>query len=131
MGREHPTQLAQYALAGACIFVSDGTCAYLAADAFGVGTAENIANVCSEGAFWHSELLTTVETAAGGGPGLIKAGLGAAGKFGEGVDSVLPQSRLGRAALNARHPLCRLLSQTLSRRLTRSTARTVRAEADG
>jgi hypothetical protein len=56
---------------------------------------------CEVDRFLKKEGVTLLTNVVIGGGTLIKAGLGAAGAFGEGAEPALPSSFAGRAALNA------------------------------
>lgn len=105
----HYGQIAEYAAAGVCVVASDGLCLVAIGTAIGADTVQNAAetfgagglSLCEAGSFAQKEGVTLLANVVLGGGGIIKAGLGATGAFGEGAESVLPSSLAGRAALNA------------------------------
>jgi RHS repeat-associated protein len=99
-GWHHPFQALELTAAGVCVAASDGTCLVVTGAAFGANTVHNIAAACSVGGFLRSEGITTAESLLGGGAGLIKGGLGVAGKFESATGSSLPSSLVGNAAVN-------------------------------
>ncbi len=80
---------------GFCVFGSDGACIGATKFALGADTASNVVHATSLPNLLAREGVTTAELAVGG-PGLVKAALGSAGK----LEGLLPKSLLGRFALN-------------------------------
>ena len=101
----NPYRDAEYAAAGACIVASAGTCIVAASAAFAANTYNNAWTSSSVSEFAEKETFTAAETAVGGAPGYLMAVPDALGAFSyEAADgtmiSVLPESWLGRSALN-------------------------------
>lgn len=100
---DHPGQAAELAAAGVCVAATQPElCLYAAGGAFAGRSIENGFSACSWSQFGTNEVMTGAETILGGTPGLLPAGLEAAGALGDvgAGTSVLPTSLAGRAALN-------------------------------
>lgn len=91
----HVARDSEWAAIGLCVFGSDGACLGATRFALAADTVHNAVEATSVPNLLEREAVTTAELTAGG-PGFVKAYLGAAGK----LDTVLPKSALGRFALN-------------------------------